>query len=343
MESKSLVVDKPKQKLIPFVNERKDSLASDEVLVKVMYCGVCHTDVHEIDNDWNRGKDFYPFIPGHEIIGKVEKTGFAAGDLKVGEVIGVGWQSACCGVCFACICGWRNLCKNATPTYTKLNGGFQQYVIAQSAFAVKIPKEMQKPEAAPLLCGGITVFNPLILYDVKPKMKTLVIGMGGLGHMAIKFMSALGCDVSVVTRDVTKKKDALEFGASKFYQSLNEVDSDSLDFILVCSPDSLDSKLAISKLRAHGKLCIVGVITKDLSFNAFSMLDYETSIGVASVGDPKTIKMMLDFAVKHNITATSKTFLPENANEVIQKVRESKMKYRAVLDFTKFSNIQSSP
>jgi len=336
MKSKSLKVDEPKQKLSSFLNIQKDKLAGDEVLVKVMFCGICHTDVHEIDNDWDRNKDFYPFIPGHEIIGRIEKVGSNVKDKKVGDVVGVGWQSACCGKCFACLRGWRNICENGTPTYNNLNGGFQNYVISQSAFAVKIPKKLQRPEATPLLCGGITVFNPLVLYDVKPKMKTLVIGMGGLGHMAVKFMSALGCDVSVVSRDGEKKKDAIKFGARKFYQSLDAVDSASLDFILVCTPEPIDSKLAIKKLRAHGKLCVVGAITKDLTFNPFDMLDYETSIGVASIGDPKTIEMMLDLAAKNNITAQSEIYSPEAANEVIQKVRDGKVRYRAVLDFQNF-------
>ena len=336
MKSKAKILDRPKEQLHDGERDVPDELAPKDVLVRVWYCGICHTDMHEMDNDWHREDSFYPFIPGHEVIGEVTKVGAEVTGLKPGDVVGVGWQRDACGVCAACQHGWRNACVNIKPTYEDMNGGFQQYIACNEAFALLIPKELQKPEAAPLLCGGITVYSPLVVQDVKPGDKALVIGLGGLGHFAVQFLAKRGNDVSVLTRSGAKRLDAEKFGAKTFYTSLDEVPDRAFDFIMITAPSEMDLTTILAKVAPRGNVCVVGAVPGKLSFEAFDLINPEATISAGSIGDPVTIADMLDFAAKNGIEAVSEIYTPDRIGEAFQRLRDGQVRYRAVVDFRNY-------
>ncbi len=293
MKSKALVAQEPGGAL-GNVELALAKIEDDEVLVAVDYCGVCHTDIHEIDNDWGNEPDFFPFTPGHEVLGRVVAVGPAVRSDRVGESVGIGYQQRCCGKCHACSNNWRNLCSELTPTYNGRNGGFQEFVHVQDQFSVPIPHGMDTADVAPLLCAGVTVFSPLVTNNITAGMQSAVIGMGGLGHLAVKFLVAIGCSVAVVTRDAAKRNDALKFGAESFVQSIEQLPDSSLDFIMSTVPGAIDIDVVLAKLRAKGTFCLVGASTEPLSFDFFSMMPKETTLCVSSIGDPTTIAEMLD-------------------------------------------------
>ena len=332
MKSKILVVDAPKGKLHIDDRDISEQLSSNDVLIKVQFCGVCHTDIHEIDNDWGQPESFYPFVPGHEVIGEIVRVGSVVEKVKIGDIVGVGWQNDSCGTCYACKRGWRNACEAIAATYGGQNGGFQQYIVSNEAFAIPIPVSLQKPETAPLLCGGITVYNPLLVHDVQPSDNTLVIGLGGLGHLAVQFLAKRGNQVSVLTRSADKHDDATQLGASAFYTSLEEVPKRSFEFIIVTAPGSINLSDVIKKATPRGKVCIVGAVPGELSFSAFDLIDGEVTLCSGSIGDPVNIAGMLEFAAKHDIQAIAEVSPAKDVDDALLRLREGKTRYRAVLD-----------
>jgi len=335
-----LVVDQPRHRIHAGERMLDDVLDGDRVLVKVWYCGLCHTDVHEIDNDWDQDQSFYPFIPGHEVIGEVIGVGSEVSSVKIGDVVGVGWQSRCCGHCYACRHGWRNCCQHAEATYAHHNGGFQQYLTCGAAFAIPIPVQLQKPEVAPLLCGGITVFSPLRAQDVATTDRALVIGMGGLGHLAVQFLVARGNEVAVLTRSDDKQADAAALGATGFYRALAAVPDREFEFILLTAPANLDLTALLGKLQPHGTVCIVGAVPDQLRFSAVDLWDREVRICGGGIGDPDDIALMLEFAAEHGIEAVTELYPPDQAQDAIQRLRDGKVRYRAVLDFRSADQLQ---
>jgi len=333
MRSNALVVDQPTHRIHDGSRELDDVPEPGRVVVKVWYCGLCHTDLHEIDNDWSQDGSFYPFIPGHEVIGEVVAIGAKVTTAQAGDVVGIGWQSNCCGQCYACGHGWRNLCRAPEATYAHQNGGFQQYVTCHEAFAIPIPGELQKPETAPLLCGGITVFNPLLEHDVATTDNALVIGMGGLGHLALQFLAQRGNNVAMLTRSPSKLADAQLMGATGFYQSLAQVPPQEFEFIMLTAPANFDLSEILAKLTPHGTVCIVGAVPDKLSFSALELWESEPTICGGGIGDPKNIALMLDFAANHGVEAKTELYAPEQAQDAIQRLRDGAVRYRAVVDF----------
>ncbi len=322
---------KAKDLLKPFSYEPK-ILGPWDVDIKITHCGVCHSDIHLIDGDWR--KDIYPLVPGHEIIGIVTARGKNVTQLKKGDRVGVGWQSASCLKCEWCKKGEENLCNNYQATCVGKHGGFSQRIITDSRFAFAIPQALDSEHAAPLMCAGITVYSPLRRF-VSPAMKVGVIGIGGLGHLALQFAHAMGASVTAFSTSAVKIKEAKELGADHFVlindkKQMKEAAS-SLDFILSTVNVHLDWAAFLKILRPNGKLCLVGALPGDIKFPFDAILGDQKTVVGSVIGSRKMIKEMLSFAAKHKIKAKTQSVPLADVNVAIKKVKANEVRYRMVL------------
>jgi uncharacterized zinc-type alcohol dehydrogenase-like protein len=308
-------------------------LGPQEVEIVVTHCGVCHSDLHLISNDW--GISQFPFIPGHEIIGTVGAIGSDVRGLSVGQRVGLGWQSNSCGVCEWCTRGLENLCPTLEATCVHRNGGYADRVRANSRFVIPIPDALKSESAAPLLCAGITVYNPMRNHGVNPSSRVGIIGIGGLGHLAIQFARAFGAEVTAFSTSAAKEEEARALGAHHFVNSreskaLKEV-AGTQDFILTTVNADQDWGVFIQALRPTGTLCFVGVPPSPISVLAFPIIGGLKSISGSPIGSPHQLREMLDVAARHGVHATTEAFPMAKANDAIQKVKKGKVRYRAVL------------
>ena len=318
--------------LLPYGYE-PGTLGPQEVEIAISHCGICHSDIHLISNDW--GISQYPFIPGHEIVGTVAAVGQSVRTLTVGKRVGLGWQSNSCGECEWCVRGMENLCPSAEGTCVHRNGGYAERVRANSRFVIPIPEALSSEHAAPLLCGGITVYNPLRSHGVNPSSRVGVIGIGGLGHMAIQFARVFGAEVTAFSTSAGKEEEARALGAHHFVNSreskaLKEV-AGTFDFILSTINADQDWGIYIQALRPTGTLCFVGVPPSPVSVHAFPLISGLRSISGSPTGSPSMIGEMLDVAARHGVKAQTESFPMSKANEAIEKVKKNKVRYRAVL------------
>jgi len=308
-------------------------LSGNQVDITVEYCAICHSDLSMLDNDW--GFTQYPFVPGHEIVGIVDAIGANAKGVTVGQRVGLGWYAGSCMTCQWCMSGNHNLCSSAEATIIGRHGGFANKVRAEAAWVVPLPEQMEVETAGPLFCGGITVFNPIVQLDIKPTDRVGVIGIGGLGHMALRFLDAWGCEVTAFSTSPEKEAEAREFGADHFVNSrepkaLEEI-AGSFDLILSTVNASLDWNAYIAALRPKGRLHIVGVVLQPVSVGIFPMVLGQKSVSASPFGSPATIVKMLEFAVRHRIQPTIETFEFSQINDAMEKLRNGKPRYRLVL------------
>jgi uncharacterized zinc-type alcohol dehydrogenase-like protein len=308
-------------------------LQANEVEIKISHCGVCHSDVHLIDNDWGFSK--YPFIPGHEIVGTVVAVGSNVRDRKVGERVGVGWQADSCGVCEWCRQGDEHLCANSQPTCVGRNGGYADRIRVNSRFAIPVPVVLESENVAPLLCAGITVYSPLRNHGVRPSSRVGVIGIGGLGHLGVQFAKAFGAEVTAFSTSKDKEAEARSLGAHHF---LNTQDTGALkkvagsfDFLLSTVSADQDWQGYVNALRPKGMLCMVGVPPSPMQIQAFSLLGAQRSISGSPTGSPRDLHEMLDVAARHSVKAITERFAMSKANDAVAKVKKNQVRYRAVL------------
>ena len=318
--------------LLPFKYEPGE-LRSQDVEIKISHCGVCHSDISLIDNDW--GLSQYPFIPGHEIIGTITGMGSAVAEFTVGDRVGVGWQADSCGHCEWCRKGEENLCAKAQPTCVHRHGGYADALRVNARFALKIPTALASEQTAPLLCAGITVYSPMRLYGLNASSRVGIIGIGGLGHIALQFAHAFGAEVTAFSSSNDKGTEAKEFGAHHFVntretKSLKAL-AGSLDFILSTINADQDWNAYIAALRPHGSFCFVGVPPKPAAFQVFPMIAGIKSVSGCNIGSPMQIAEMLDVAARHGIKAKTEKFPMAKANEAVARARKSAVRYRAVL------------
>jgi uncharacterized zinc-type alcohol dehydrogenase-like protein len=318
--------------LLPFKYD-PGKLGTQEVEIAITHCGVCHSDLHLISNDW--GISQYPFIPGHEIIGNVTAIGSDVKLITVGQRVGLGWQSNSCGVCEWCTRGIENLCPEAEGTCVHRNGGYADSVRANARFVIPIPDALESEHTAPLLCGGITVYNPLRTHGVNPSSRVGIVGIGGLGHLAIQFARVFGAEVTAFSTSAAKEEEARALGAHHFVNSreskaLREV-AGTLDFILSTINADQDWSVYVAALRPTGTLCFVGVPPSPISVHAFPLISGLRSISGNPTGSPYRLKEMLDIAARHGVKATTESFPMSQANAAIEKVKKNKVRYRAVL------------
>lgn len=307
---------------------------SNQVDIKVESCGICHSDLSMLDNEW--GMTQYPFVPGHEVIGIVHATGDNVKSVKPGDRVGLGWSSGSCMRCEWCMSGNHNLCKENEGTIVGRYGGFADFVRAEEAWTIPLPEKLDPLKSGPLFCGGITVFNPIVQFDVKPTDRVGVIGIGGLGHMALRFLSSWGCEVTAFSSSSDKEKEAKEFGAHHFINSKNaeslESVNNSFDFILSTVNAPLDWTKYLDTLKPKGRLHFVGAVLEPLEIPVFPLLIGQKSISASPLGSPPTTNKMLEFSARHNIEPTIEVFKFNQVNEAMEKLRNGKPRYRIVLE-----------
>ena len=318
--------------LLPYKYEPGE-LKADEVEVKISHCGVCHSDVHLIDNDW--GISRYPFIPGHEIVGAVTAVGSSVANISVGQRVGIGWQADSCGVCEWCRKGEEHLCAKAQPTCVGRNGGYADAIRVNWRFAIPVPENLESENVAPLLCGGITVYAPIRNHGVRPASRVGIIGIGGLGHIGLQFAKAFGAEVTAFSTSKSKESEARALGAHHFVNtretgSMKKLEG-SFDFLLSTVNADQDWGGYINALRPKGSLCIVGVPPSPIALQAFPLVGGQKSLGGSPTGSPTDIAEMLDIAARHNVKAVTERFAMDKANEAVAKVKKNQVRYRAVL------------
>lgn len=322
----------PKGALKPFEYDPGE-LKSHEVEIDVHYCGICHSDLSVIDSEW--GTSPYPVVAGHEVVGKISQVGSHVNNLKVGQIVGLGWHAGYCNECALCRAGDNNLCAGAQATIMGHYGGFADKVRAASNSVVPIPEGIDLESAGPLFCGGITVFNPLLQFGIKPTDKVAVIGIGGLGHMALKFLNAWGCEVTAFTSHDSKKKEALSLGAHHTLNSRDENEIKSaanrFDFIISTVNVKLDWNLYLGTLAPRGRLHFVGATLEPLDLGVFGLIGGQRSVSGSPVGSPAAMAKMLDFARLHQIRPEIEKFKFEDINKAIDRVRSGEARYRVVL------------
>lgn len=322
----------PQQPLKPFQYE-PGPLAPQEVQVRVSHCGICHSDVAMVDNHW--GISTYPLVPGHEVIGTVEAVGSAVTLLRAGQRVGVGWQAGSCGQCEWCRRGSENFCPSERATIVAHHGGFADRVRCDEKFAVPIPDALDSAEAAPLMCAGNTVFAPLLHYHVSGWMRAAVVGVGGLGHLAIQYLRALGCEVTAISTTRSKESESRRLGASHFIATSESGAmtgaAGSFDFILSTVSADVPWPEYVAALRPQGTLCIAGVPDSDLKLGAFPLIAGERRVCGARTGGPSDIAAMLAFTARHGIKPVIERFPMREANAALDHVRAYKARYRAVL------------
>ena len=318
--------------LLPF-KYNPGELQPNDVEVQVTHCGVCHSDLHLMDNDW--GFSEYPFIPGHEIIGTISAVGSQVGDRAIGQRVGVGWQANSCGSCEWCLKGEENLCAKSVATCVHRHGGFADKVRVNARFAIPVPEELESENTAPLLCAGITVYNPIRSLGVHPASRVGVIGIGGLGHIAIQFARVFGAEVTAFSTSASKEAEANSLGAHHFVSSRDMAAvkklAGSFDLILSTINQDLDWLVLLAALRPHGTLCFVGVPPSPISTHAFPLIAGQRSITGSPTGSPSMLHEMLIVAARHNVKAITERFPMAEANAAISRLKKNHVRYRAVL------------
>ncbi|MBF13369.1 MAG: alcohol dehydrogenase [Legionellales bacterium] len=308
-------------------------LLSDQVQIDVSYCGICHSDLSMIDNAW--GMTTYPLVPGHEVAGVVSAIGSDVKHLTVGQRVGLGWHAGYCNQCCLCTSGDQNLCADATATIINHHGGFANQVRAQANSAIPIPDGLDFKSVGPLFCGGITVFNPLVQYDIKPTDHVAIIGIGGLGHMALEFLNAWGCHVTAFTSTISKRDELMQMGAKEVIDTNNiqaiESAGGRFDLILSTVNVKLNWNLYLGTLKPKGRLHFVGATLDPLDLNVFQLIMGQRQVSGSPVGSPRVIEKMLDFAHLHQLNPIVEVFEMDQVNQAITRLRSGQAHYRVVL------------
>jgi uncharacterized zinc-type alcohol dehydrogenase-like protein len=324
---------KPGEKLQPWEYEPAP-LGSNDVEIAVTHNGLCHTDIHMRDNDWNVSK--FPLVAGHEVVGNVTQIGAEVNGIKIGDRLGFGWISNSCRVCDACLRGEENICRQGYKGLIVGNhGGFGNKLRACADFAYKIPDNLDSASAAPLLCAGITVYNPLRTYIKYPGAKVGVLGIGGLGHLAIKFAEAMGAEVTAFSTSSDKEAEAKEFGAHYFCNWKNteqiKAASGTLDLLLCTVSSEIDWNQAFGLLANNGVLCLVGLPVSTLNIPLLPLVFGQKAIAGSVVGGRRFMKEMLEFAAIHQIKPMIETIPISQINAAMDREVANKARYRIVL------------
>jgi uncharacterized zinc-type alcohol dehydrogenase-like protein len=323
---------------------RRDATEND-VQIEILFCGICHSDLHSVRNEWSEFMPTqYPIVPGHEIVGRVTKVGSAVTKFKPGDLAAVGCMVDSDGTCPECRAGFENFCPNMTLTFNSPDkhlggvtyGGYSESIVVDQRFVLRVPSNLKPAGAAPLLCAGITTYSPMRRWGVAKGKKVGVVGLGGLGHMAVKLAHAFGAHVVVFTTSPKKKEDALRLGADEVVISRNademQKHAESFDFILDAVSADHDINAYINLLRRDGNLTIVGAPPKPLGVSAFGLIMRRRSFSGSNIGGIAETQEMLDFCGKHNITADVEVIPIQKVNEAYERLLKSDVKYRFSID-----------
>lgn len=330
-EIKALAAKQAKAKLEPFTYD-PGPLGADQVEIDVQYCSICHSDYSMWTNEW--GMTQFPLVPGHEAVGKVTEVGPNAQNVKVGDTVGLGWNSGSCLHCKYCLEGDQNMCSSLEQTIVGRHGAFGTRVRCHWVWATPIPQGVSLEKAGPLLCGGITVFNPLVQFDIRPTQRVGVIGIGGLGHMALQFANKWGCHVTAFSSSTGKADEAKKMGAHAVVNTHSEEElkkvTGSFDLILSTVMAKLDMNAYISALAPRGRFHTVGVLP-ELNLSAFGLIQSQKEVSGSPSGAPATVASMLDFCARHKIAPITEDFPMSQANEAMAHLEAGKARYRIVL------------
>ena len=303
------------------------------MIIRVLACGLCHSDLHMIDNDWRCSE--YPLVPGHEVVGIVEETGSQVAHLRPGDRVGVGWQRASCGVCDDCVRGEESLCDRHDALIVGHHGGFAEFVEVDARFAFPLPQGVATNDAGPLLCGGITVYSALRHAGLRPGSRVGVIGLGGLGHLAVKFASALGSSVTVFTGSASKHADAARFGAKEtLLLSRGEPErapATPLDILLDTTSGDFPLDHLVRTLASDGTLCLVGAARARLDLPLHALLEKRRRVMASPIGGTVMIREMLRVADALGVRPETELFPMADANLALDRLRANAVRYRAVL------------
>lgn len=309
-------------------------LAPQEVEIAVEHCGLCHSDLSMLDDEWGQAQ--WPLVPGHEAIGRVVALGDEALGLELGQRVGLGWTAWSCMHCRWCLGGDQQLCPKAQPTIVGRAGAFAERVRAHWAWVVPLPAGLDPASAGPLLCGGITVFAPLRDLGIPPTARVGVVGIGGLGHLALQFAHAWGCEVTAFTSSESKHAEARRLGA---HHVADAGDADALaalagrlDLILYTANAALDWEALLATLAPRGRLHVVGAVPQPIAASAFSLIGGAKCISGSPTGSRGDIEAMLDFAARHRVEALVERFPMSGVNEALAHLRAGRARYRVVLD-----------
>jgi uncharacterized zinc-type alcohol dehydrogenase-like protein len=329
--------------LTPIAIPRRDP-REDDVQIEILFCGICHSDLHQVRNEWSAMPTVYPCVPGHEIVGRVIKVGSAVTKFKTGDLAAVGCLVDSDGNCPDCQAGLEQFCPHMTLTYNSPDvqlggvtyGGYSDSIVVKEHFVLHVPSSLNLAGAAPLLCAGITTYSPMRHWGVTKGKKVGVVGLGGLGHMAIKFAHTFGAHVAVFTTSPNKKEDALRLGADDVIISRNTDEmrkhKGSFDFILDAVSAEHDINPYIQLLRRDGNITLVGAPPKPLAVPAFSLIFNRRSISGSPIGSIAETQEMLDFCGKHNITADVEVIPIQKVNEAYDRLSRADVKYRFSID-----------
>lgn len=304
---------------------------SDELLIEVEHCGLCHSDLSMIDNGW--GMSVYPLVPGHEAVGRVVAVGAGVDSALIGQRRGVGWISGSCSHCSLCLAGTGNLCASLEATIVGRRGGFASHVLAHQDWAIPLPGGLDPAAAGPLFCGGITVFSPLIDEGISPTARVAVVGIGGLGHMALQFCRAWGCEVTALTTNLSKADEARGFGAHEVV-ALDQLPQQSGRFDLIINTVNapLDWPAVMGALAPLGRLHQLGAVLEPLSIPAFSLIEARRSVTGSPTSSPASLLKMVEFCARHQIVPQVERLPMDRINEAIDRLRRGEVRYRFVLD-----------
>ena len=345
MPTKAYAAPSAKSPLAPHAITRREPRATD-VQIEILYCGVCHSDLHQARDEWHEAMPtVYPCVPGHEIVGRVTSVGKDVKKFKAGDLAAVGCMVDSCRTCSNCKKGLEQYCQTA-PTFTynfpdKVSGGvtyggYSEAIVVDEAFTLKVSEKANLAATAPLLCAGITTYSPMRHWKVGPGQKVGVVGLGGLGHMGVKFAKAFGAHVVLFTTSPSKIEDGKRLGAHEVVVSKNanemQAHAGSFDFILDCVSAEHDLNAYLRLLKLDGTLCLVGAPEKPLPVAAFSMLMPRKQFAGSGIGGIAETQEMLDFCVKHNIASDVEVIKIQDVNNAYDRLLKGDVKYRFVID-----------
>jgi uncharacterized zinc-type alcohol dehydrogenase-like protein len=328
--------------LAPFSLERRKPGAHD-VLIDILYCGVCHSDIHQVRNEWGGAK--YPMVPGHEIVGRVAEVGAAVTKFKVGDLAGIGCLVDSCRTCSSCAENQEQYCENGSVgTYNSFEkdkktltfGGYSDKIVADEKFVLKVSDKLSLDRVAPLLCAGITTYSPLRQWKVGKGNRVAVLGLGGLGHMAVKFADAMGAEVTVLSTSPSKEKDAKQLGAQKFVVTKNEAELNSVknyfDFIIDTVSAEHDINLYLTLLRLDGTMIMLGIPPDDPKIRVFNLIGKRRRLAGSLIGGIKETQEMLDYCAEHNIMSDVEVIPISEINNAYERMIKGDVHYRFVID-----------
>jgi uncharacterized zinc-type alcohol dehydrogenase-like protein len=309
-------------------------LRPEQVEIKVTYAGICHSDLSMLNNEW--GNTTFPFVGGHESVGEIVALGENAKGLKIGDRVGLGWNSGSCMHCYQCMSGYQINCAELEQTIVARHGGFADRVRCNWEWAVKLPGGVSEAEAGPLFCGGITVFNPFVQLDIKPTDKVGIIGIGGLGHMALQFADKWGCEVTAFTSSASKADEAKKMGADFIVDTHSETElaavAGKFDMIMTTANAPLNWPAYFKALAPIGNLHVVGAVLQPIPVGAFDLIPNQKAVSGTATGSPSVVATMLDFCARHGIEAVTEHFPMSHINDAFEHLEAGKARYRLVLD-----------